>query len=214
MEEKLDITVVPMDRTKFWPGNTCYALYKVYPGELRWLIGHFRSPYDYEAEAEWLESHEKEPAPVRYEACEVSDWKLDGICDSAKYAEKLERIVREKWEICKRSEQEYNDWKTDLVAKGFSESDLPLSKRRCPPLLAEPSLVDMYYSCIRDNDGLEPKWESERRRLHELVSKARESEPDDWCVKPLPVYEPIYFHLRYMYDGEPLKTTQFRFGRK
>jgi hypothetical protein len=52
-------------------GDICYALYKRYPSGFRYFIGYFRAKYDYEAEVEWLEKHEKEPEPIDYVAKEV-----------------------------------------------------------------------------------------------------------------------------------------------
>lgn len=98
-------------------GNICHALYKRYPSGYRFFIGHFRSAYDYEAEAEWLDAHEKEPEPVYYVAKEVSDWKLKNICDSAKYAEKLKARVKERWEAKQKASKEYQEWKAELIAK-------------------------------------------------------------------------------------------------
>lgn len=92
------IVVEKFDDNVLWPGNICYALYKRYPNGFRFFLGHFRAKYDYDAEVEWLDAHEKDPEEVYYVAKEVSDWKLKDICDSTKYAEKLKARVKERWE--------------------------------------------------------------------------------------------------------------------
>lgn len=185
------------------PGGICYALYKRYPSGFRFFLGHFRAKYDYEAEVEWLDAHEKDPEPVYYIAKEVSDWKLKNICDSAKYAEKLKERAKERWEAKQKAYQKYQEWKAELIAKGMTESDLPLSKRRFPPLLGEPTMADMYHHCMFGDDDMEPKWEAERKIAHELADKAwtEENLSPDGFVKVRPTtYENIYYSLRYLYD--------------
>ena len=200
-----EIVVEKFDDNVLWPGKICYALYKRYPNGFRFFLGHFRAKYDYDAEVEWLDAHEKDPEPVYYVAKEVSDWKLKNICDSAKYAEKLKARVKERWEAKQKASKEYQEWKAELVAKGMTESDLPLSKRRFPPLFTEPTLADMYHYCMFDDDDMEPKWEAERKIAHELADKAWELEnlsPDGRfvMVRPMANYENIYYSLRYLYD--------------
>lgn len=126
-----EIVVDKFDDNVLRAGNICYALYKRYPNGFRFFLGHFRTKYDYDAEVEWLDAHEKDPEEVYYVAKEVSDWKLKNICDSAKYAEKLKARVKERWEAKQKANKEYKEWKAELVAKGMTESDLPLSKRKC-----------------------------------------------------------------------------------
>ena len=117
-----EIVVEKFDDNVLWPGKICYALYKRYPNGFRFFLGHFRAKYDYEAEVEWLGAHEKDPEEVYYVAKEVSDWKLKDICDSTKYAEKLKARVKERWEAKQKARKEYQEWKTELVAKGMTES--------------------------------------------------------------------------------------------
>lgn len=166
------IYVEKFDDSVLRAGNICYALYKRYPNGFRFFLGYFRAKYDYDAEVEWLDAHEKDPEPVYYVAKEVSDWKLKNICDSAKYAEKLKARVKERWEAKQKANKEYKEWKAELVAKGMTESDLPLYKRKFPPLFTEPTLADMLF----DGDDVEPKWEAERKIAHELADKAWELE--------------------------------------
>ncbi len=200
-----EIYVEKFEDNVLWPGNICYALYKRYPNGFRFFLGHFRAKYDYDAEVEWLDAHEKDPEPVYYVAKEVSDWKLKNICDSAKYAEKLKARVKERWEAKQKANKEYREWKVELIARGMTESDLPLSKRKFPPLFSEPTLADMYHYCMFDDDEMEPKWEAERKIAHELADKAWELEnlsPDGRFVnvRPMTNYENIYYSLRYLYD--------------
>ena len=214
-----DITVIPLDGNRLTPGEICYALYKKYPGGFKFFIGHFRSAYDYEAEAEWLDTHEKDPKPASYLAEEESDWKLEDICDSAKYAAHLDLATRDRWEKVKQSYKAYDDWKAGLVAMGIDEHDLPMSKRLMPPLFAEPTLADMYYSVIRDNEMLEPKWAAYKKRLNELVDKACREEwkkgtEEMARVRPLSTKEGMYFQLRYLHDGNPVaKDSAINYAR-
>lgn len=208
------IYVEKFDDNVLWPGKICYALYKKYPSGYRFFIGHFRSEYDYDAEAEWLDAHEKGPEPICYVAKEVSDWKLEDICDSAKYAEKLKARVKERWEAKQKATKEYQEWKAELVAKGMTEHGLPLSKRKMPPLFGEPTLADMYHYCMFDDNDMKPKWEAEWKRFHELVGKARQEERarEEWKkgtdgivgVRPTTTKEGMYFQLRYLHNGKPV----------
>ena len=213
------IFVEKFDDNVLYPGKICYALYKKYPNGYRFFIGHFRSAYDYEAEAEWLDAHEKEPEPICYVAKEVSDWKLEDICDSAKFAAHLDLVARDRWEKVKQSSKAYDDWKAGLVAMRIEEHDLPLSKRLMPPLFAEPTFADMYYSVIRDNKMLEPKWAAYKKRLNELVDKACREEwkkvtEEMTRVRPLSTKEGMYFQLRYLHNGQPVaKDSTINFAR-
>lgn len=212
-----EIVVEKFDDNVLRAGNICYALYKRYPNGFRFFLGHFRDKYDYDAEVEWLDEHEKDPEPVYYVAKEVSDWKLKNICDSAKYAEKLKARVKERWEAKQKARKEYQEWKAELVAKGMSESDLPLSKRMFPPLLGEPTLADMYHYCILGDDDMYPKWEAERNIANELAEKAWELEnlSLDGFVKVLPMtkYENLYYARRYIYD-QPATDIRNRVQRR
>lgn len=198
-----NIIIEKIKNNVLYPGDICYALYKRYPSGFRFFLGHFRTKYDYEAEVEWLDAHEKDPEPVYYIAKEVSDWKLKNICDSAKYAEKLKARVKERWEAKRKADKKYQEWKAELIAKGMPESDLPLSKRMFPPLLGEPIMTDMYHYCMFGDDDMKPKWEAERKIAHELADKAwaEENMSLDGFVKVRPtIYENIYYSLRYLYD--------------
>ena len=213
------IFVEKFDDNVLCPGKICYALYKKYPSGYRFFIGHFRSAYDYEAEAEWLDAHEKEPEPICYVAKEVSDWKLEDICDSAKFAAHLDVITRDRWEKVQKAAKAYDDWKARLVAMRIEEHDLPLSERLMPPLFAEPTFADMYYSVIRDNKMLEPKWAAYKKRLNELVDKACREEwkkvtEEMVSVRPLSTKEGMYFQLRYLHNGKPVaKDSTINFAR-
>ena len=208
------IFVEKFDDNVLRAGDICYALYKKYPNGYRFFIGHFRSAYDYEAEAEWLDAHEKEPEPVCYVAKEVGDWKLEDICDSAKFAAHLDVIARDRWEKVQKAAKAYDDWKARLVAMGIGEGDLPLSQRMWPPLFCEPTLAGMYFSVIHDNDALMPKWEAEWKRFHELVDRVQQEERarKEWKkgtdgivgVRPLSTKEGMYFQLRYLHNGKPV----------
>jgi hypothetical protein len=213
------IFVEKFDDNVLRAGDICYALYKKYPGGFKFFIGHFRSAYDYEAEAEWLDAHEKDPKPASYIAEEESDWKLEDICDSAKYAAHLDLVARDRWEKVKQAAKAYDDWKAGLVAMRIEEHDLPLSKRLMPPLFAEPTFADMYYSVIRDNKMFEPKWAAYKKRLNELVDKACQEEwkkvtEDMARVRPLSTKEGMYFQLRYLHNGQPVaKDSAINFAR-
>jgi hypothetical protein len=213
------IFVEKFDDNVLRAGDICYALYKKYPGGFKFFIGHFRSAYDYEAEAEWLDAHEKDPKPASYIAEEESDWKLEDICDSAKYAAHLDLVARDRWEKVKQAAKAYDDWKAGLVAMRIEEHDLPLSKRLMPPLFAEPTFADMYYSVIRDNKMLEPKWAAYKKRLNELVDKACQEEwkkvtEEMTRVRPLSTKEGMYFQLRYLHNGQPVaKDSAINFAR-
>lgn len=61
-----EIVVEKFDDNVLRAGNICYALYKRYPNGFRFFLGHFRDKYDYEAEVEWLDAHEKDPEEVYY----------------------------------------------------------------------------------------------------------------------------------------------------
>lgn len=61
-----EIVVEKFDDNVLRAGNICYALYKRYPNGFRFFLGHFRDKYDYDAEVEWLDEHEKDPEPVYY----------------------------------------------------------------------------------------------------------------------------------------------------
>ena len=217
------IFVEEFEDNVLWPGNICYALYKRYPNGSRFFLGHFRAKYDYEAEVEWLDIHEKDPEPVYYIAKEVSDWKLENICDSAKYAEKLKARVKERWEAKQKANKKYQEWKAELVAKGMTEHDLPLSRRMAPPLLGEPTLTDMYYYCMFDDD-MEAKWEAERKIARELADKAWQEElaREEWKkgvdgivgVRPTTTKEGMYFQLRYLHNGKPVaKDSAINFAQ-
>lgn len=189
------ITVIPMDKNRLWAGEICYSLHKVYPAGGKFYVGHFRSAYDYEAEVEWLDEHEPEPGPVRYEAHEESDWGLtDDICDSVKYVELIEAVVQRKWAAQQKARKEYDDWKAELAAKGIDEHDLPLIKRKFPRLFGEQTLADLYWSCIWE---YRPMWEAERKRLNELVAKAGLGEK---VLRTVPDALVIKYALRYIYD--------------
>ena len=192
------ITVIPMNRNRLWAGELCYSLVKVYPRGGKFYIGHFRTPYDYESEVEWLERHEPEPGPVRYEAHEESDWGIKGICDSAKYAETMEAIVRQKWEAVQKAKREYDEWKAGVEASGKSISDLPLIARRFPPLFGEPTLADIYRSCFWEH---RPVWEAEKKRLHELAEKAEVGGcmPE---IPEIPAELQVRYALRYLYSKD------------
>ena len=66
MDNGTDVFVIveKFDDNVLWPGKICYALYKRYPNGFRFFLGHFRDKYDYDAEVEWLDEHEKDPEPV------------------------------------------------------------------------------------------------------------------------------------------------------
>lgn len=134
-----------------------------------------------------------------------------------KYAEKLKARVKERWEAKQKARKEYQEWKAELVAKGMSESDLPLSKRMFPPLLGEPTLADMYHYCILGDDDMYPKWEAERNIANELAEKAWELEnlSLDGFVKVLPMtkYENLYYARRYIYD-QPATDIRNRVQRR
>ena len=162
-----------MGNTCYPASHRCYSLHKVYPKGGKFYIGHFRAPYDYEAEVEWLDAHEPDPEPVHYEAHEESDFGIKDICDSGKYAAKLSKIVQEKWKEQQKISKEYDEWIADLDTRGLKPQDLSLIERRWPKLFSDPTISDLYVWYSYDSYDMKPRWFAEEKRVSELIAKAK-----------------------------------------
>lgn len=109
-----NIQYVPLNPNRLWAGSIAYALYKVYPSGKMWLVGHFCSPYDYEAEIDWLERHEPEAAPISYRVEEIGYSVKGEICDSKKYADAIMDRARKLYYARQEAIKSYARWKADL----------------------------------------------------------------------------------------------------
>ena len=194
-----NIQYVPLNPNRLWAGSVAYALYKVYPSGKTWLVGHFCSPYDYEAEIDWLESHEPEAAPISYRVEEVGYSVKGEICDSRKYADAIMDRARKLYYARQEAIKSYARWKADLERRGIDEHSLPLSQRRMPPMWgASLTWADTIRYCYMDSTTARPKWAAEGKRVEELISTALATEG-----KPERNMHGIDIALRYLYKNVP-----------